>query len=73
VAEYIPTPTASLDPMRTMSLYDMQGGLCNNEILSNNNDEYLNSTRNKGFCASKHGFPAMNSNYFKLNKDTIIK
>jgi len=64
VEKYIPTPTATLDPMRTVSLYDMQGGLCNNELLSNsNNDECLNSTRNKGLCASKHGFPAMNRNH----------
>jgi len=73
VAKHIPTPTATLDPMRTVSLYDMQGGLCNNELLSNNNDEYLNSTRNKGFCASKHGFPTTSRNYLKLKKDTTIK
>ena len=53
---YIQMPTAALDPMRTVSLYDMQGGLCNNELLSNN-DEYLNLTRNKGFCATMNWLP----------------
>jgi len=54
--------------MRTVSLHDMQEGLCNNELLSNNNDEYLNSTKNRGFCTSKHGFPIMTRNYLKLTR-----
>lgn len=50
-----------------------QGTLCNNELASNNNDEYLNLTRNNGFGASKREFSTMTRNYLKLNKDMIIK